>query len=99
LSSTGAVEIELPDDDPQAFEILLNIIYSKLKQVPRGIDLNMLTRISILIDKYYFHKAAMFFTNMWFDAIEPQVLVVANRLRFGCESQAAAAYCCLFCLL
>jgi hypothetical protein len=24
---------------------------------------------------------------------------VANRLRFGCESQAAAACCCLFCLL
>jgi hypothetical protein len=47
--------------------------------VPRVIDLDMLTRISILIDKYYFHEAAIFFTNMWFDALEPQVLVAFTK--------------------
>lgn len=65
LETKGKVEIPLPDDDPDAFTILLDIIHSRTNQVPRQVDLGLLTKLSILVDKYQMHEAAGIFPEVW----------------------------------
>lgn len=44
--------VELPDDDPTAFGLLLMIIHSHFDKVPSAIDIQALYDITILTDKY-----------------------------------------------
>ncbi|KAJ5041068.1 uncharacterized protein L3040_005623 [Drepanopeziza brunnea f. sp. 'multigermtubi'] len=52
LQSTGKAEVPLPDDDPAAFKILLDIVHGFPSKVPRSVDLSTLANLSILVDKY-----------------------------------------------
>jgi hypothetical protein len=70
LSATGKVEIPLSDDDPDAFTIILDIIHGRNRQVPREIDLELLSPISKLVDKYQMVEAVESFSNGWINAIE-----------------------------
>jgi hypothetical protein len=69
LSATGKVEIPLPDDDPSAFMIILDIIHGRNRQVPREIDLDLLSSISKLVDKYQMVEVVESFSNGWIDAV------------------------------
>ena len=57
LSSAGKVEVPLPDDNPTAFIIVLDVIHGRNKRVPRKMDLEMLARISVIVDKYQMAEA------------------------------------------
>lgn len=57
LQSAGHVKIPLPDDDPEALTILLNICHLQMKQVPHIVDQHTLASIACLVDKYCFHEA------------------------------------------
>jgi len=52
LEQKGMVEIVLPDEEPDSFNILLNIIHGRTKKVPRRIDLVQLTKLSTLVGKH-----------------------------------------------
>lgn len=73
LRRTGSVEIPLPDDDPDAFLILLNIIHGRIRKVPLQVDLQMLTQLAILVDKYEIHECVEMFTNFWFAHLQPTI--------------------------
>lgn len=66
LRTVGSVEIPLPEDDPDAFLILLNIIHGHLRQVPLQVDLQTLTQLAILVDKYELHERIEVFAGFWF---------------------------------
>jgi hypothetical protein len=65
LESKGHVEILLPDDDPQAFTILLNIIHGRSKKVPRRVDLLLLQKLAVLVDKYQMQEVVAVFSEIW----------------------------------
>ncbi|KAK2873447.1 hypothetical protein FQN49_002370 [Arthroderma sp. PD_2] len=73
LRVTGSVEIPLPDDDPDAFLIILNIIHGHLRQVPLEVDLHMLTQLAILVDKYELHERIEMFASFWFRNLKPTI--------------------------
>jgi hypothetical protein len=52
LRSNGSVEIPFPEDNPDAFLILLKIIHGMTRQVPHDMDFEMMNEIAILVDKY-----------------------------------------------
>ena len=56
LAEMGMVEVPLPDDDPTAFTILLDIIHGRGSRVPRKLNLTLLTDIAVLVDKYRLHE-------------------------------------------
>ncbi|CAG8978376.1 hypothetical protein HYALB_00010395 [Hymenoscyphus albidus] len=60
LRRNGSVKIPLPDDDPAAFTILMNIVHAKNKAISSQIDLPLVTQFTILVDKYEMHEAAGF---------------------------------------
>lgn len=73
LATSGTLELPLPDDDPAAFAILLNIIHGHTRKVPRIINLEMLTSISVLVDKYNLHEAVEVYSDMWITHLQESV--------------------------
>lgn len=71
LRSAGYVEISLPDDDPDAFELLMNIVHNKSWLLPRHLDLKALVGLSILADKYQMEKALVFYVDTWIELLRP----------------------------
>lgn len=65
LHSEGSVEIELPDDDPDAFVILLDVIHGHTRKVARKTTLFMLNQIAVLVNKYHMVEVIEVFSNMW----------------------------------
>ncbi|KAI9844826.1 MAG: hypothetical protein M1837_005244 [Sclerophora amabilis] len=65
LRAKGMVEIPLPDDDPSALLILLNIIHGYIRKVPQKVNFLMLTQLSVLIDKYELHEVAELISSQW----------------------------------
>ncbi|KAH6713229.1 hypothetical protein DL95DRAFT_74558 [Leptodontidium sp. 2 PMI_412] len=55
--SEGSVEDPLPDDDPRAMKILLDIVHGRNRRVPRKVSLRILTAIAVLADKYLMVEA------------------------------------------
>lgn len=73
LSLTGSVEIPMPDDDPDAFLILLNILHGRIRKVPLAVDLETLTQIATLVDKYDIMEPVELFANFWFDNLKSTI--------------------------
>ncbi|KAK7887300.1 hypothetical protein LTR67_009720 [Exophiala xenobiotica] len=63
------VLVPLPDDNPDAMVILLNIVHGLSRHVPRKINETSFLDVVMLIDKYEFHEAAYVFTDIWFEAL------------------------------
>lgn len=70
LQSMGTLRLPLPGDDPAALLVLLNIIHGQTEETPLQVDLCMLTRIAILVDKYRLHKAVKIFSRIWIGRVE-----------------------------
>lgn len=65
LLSKGKVEVPLPDDDVSAFIIILDIIHGRNRRVPRQVSLDMLTSITILVDKYQLVESVEAYSDGW----------------------------------
>jgi BTB/POZ domain len=73
LRSTGKVEQTLPEDDPAAFEILLNIIHGRTRSVPRQVDLPLLARLAITTDKYELWEVVEMFSDVWITHLQDSI--------------------------
>lgn len=65
LDEEGCVEIGFPDDDPEAFIILLNICHCRSRLVPREVTFECLVEIAILVDKYDMLGMVKFYSDTW----------------------------------
>ncbi|CAG8978375.1 hypothetical protein HYALB_00010394, partial [Hymenoscyphus albidus] len=73
LSLNGTVTINLPEDNPAAFEILMNIIHAKNRSIPKKVTLQMLAELAILVDKYRMHESTGFLADMWIAELEEDI--------------------------
>lgn len=73
LRSKGRVEVALPDDDTKAMEVILNIVHGRVRQVPREVTLEVLTALSILVDKYQMHEVVELYVEIWMVHLKPRV--------------------------
>lgn len=71
LKEQGFVEIELldPEDDPVTMMIILGIIYDKGIQVPEELNLPLLYKVAVLVDKYQWHDLVAPRAVSWYDKI------------------------------
>ncbi|KAM3066352.1 hypothetical protein ACMFMF_010314 [Clarireedia jacksonii] len=70
LKEMKKINLPLPDDDLEAMKILVHIIHCKLKHVPLKVDLNLLTDIAILVDKYRMHEVTMIMAPIWSEGVD-----------------------------
>lgn len=69
LRIEGSTDIALGDDDPDAFEILLNIIHGLTRRVPRNVSLDMLTKLAVLVNYYQMHEVVELFSDTWINTL------------------------------
>lgn len=77
LNANGSVELEIPDTDPKAFLIILNIIHLRRRCVPQSVDLDTLTELAVLTDYFQCHDALRPYPTSWRGWLKgtiPQVL-------------------------
>lgn len=65
LSATGKVSVPLPDDDPDALKLLLDILHHRTLQVPKTISLSTMTNLTILVDKYQMVEVLGAYQHIW----------------------------------
>lgn len=76
LNANGSVELEIPDTDPKALLIILNIIHLRRRCVPQSVDLDTLTKLAVLTDYFQCHDALGPYPTSWGGWLEgtiPQV--------------------------
>jgi hypothetical protein len=74
LRIEGSTDIALGDDDPDAFEILLNIIHGLTRRVPRRVTLDMLTKLAVLVNYYQMHEVVELFSDTWINTLAKEGL-------------------------
>ncbi|TGO12265.1 hypothetical protein BTUL_0091g00090 [Botrytis tulipae] len=67
LLACGKVEIKLPDDDPDAFAIVANVIHHRNKMVPEEISFQSFVKVAIITEKYQISGAMRWVSKEWFD--------------------------------
>ena len=65
LRAHGRVEVVLPDDDYNAFVIVMNVAHGHRRKVPRNVDLDTFARIATLVDKYEWHELMEDHAEKW----------------------------------
>jgi hypothetical protein len=70
LLGKGKSGVPLPDDNVQAFIIILNIIHGHNRLVPRQISFDMMTEIMLLADKYQIVEALEAFSFGWIENLK-----------------------------
>lgn len=73
LAANGKAEISLPDDDPDAFAVLMCVVHGRTRSIPREVDLDLLSRISTLVDKYQLHEVVEIVSNRWISFLEAKL--------------------------
>ncbi|KAF7898374.1 hypothetical protein EAF00_004820 [Botryotinia globosa] len=66
LLACGKVEIKLPDDDPDAFAIVANVIHHRNKMVPEEISFQSFVKVAIITEKYQIFGAMRWVSKEWF---------------------------------
>ena len=61
----GAKEIKLPDDDSNAFELMLKILYHDVKVLSQAPSFDQLWQLSVLADKYDMHPVVQAHFLRW----------------------------------
>jgi hypothetical protein len=68
LKENRFVQVKLlgPEDDPTAMIIILGIIYENNVEVPTEMDISMMEKVAVLIDKYQWHALAAPHATSWY---------------------------------
>lgn len=73
LQTSGQVKVPLPDDDPTALKILLDIVHGRVRQVPRQVNLKVMTDLSVLVDKYQMLEIVELYAEIWMSTLKSSV--------------------------
>ncbi|KAF8865167.1 hypothetical protein BDZ45DRAFT_684679 [Acephala macrosclerotiorum] len=65
LKLQGKLELDLEDDGPLAFEILMNVAHVHGLTVPQSVDIKTLTQLAVVVDKYQALEALQPFVQGW----------------------------------
>ncbi|KAJ8067206.1 hypothetical protein OCU04_004571 [Sclerotinia nivalis] len=65
LLAKGKAEIELPDNNPDAFSIIAQIIHGRNQTVPQQVSFKILLELAILTEKYQTHEIIGCISDYW----------------------------------
>ncbi|KAF2181502.1 hypothetical protein K469DRAFT_740767 [Zopfia rhizophila CBS 207.26] len=65
LRSHGHLELAMSGQDPEVTLIVMNIIHGRTRKVPPSVDVNMLTKIAVLVDYLQCHEVIEPFSDKW----------------------------------
>ena len=68
----GRAQLRLPDDNPTALLILMNLIHGQLRKIPEKVDMDTLIEISLLVGKYELVESTGWFADRWLSELETE---------------------------
>ncbi|KAH7125634.1 hypothetical protein B0J11DRAFT_310897 [Dendryphion nanum] len=77
----GRFVIRTEDWDEEAFRILMNVIHTRNRAVPRTIDLDLLAKIAVLVDYYDCSETIELFKDIWIDHVNKTAPAPSNYCR------------------
>lgn len=74
-SNGGQLRLWDLDDvlDVKAFVVVMNIIHGRNRNVPRAVDLEMLSKIAVVVHYLGCHEAVEVFSSIWIDHLKPSI--------------------------
>jgi len=84
----GSVEVPLPDDEPTSWKIILDIIHHNTRSVPQKVDLQTMTNIAVLVDKYQLGDLLWLHAGIWINDLKTSLpnAVTADWIPWLCIS-------------
>ncbi len=70
IGSEGRVKFHMDELDSGAMLIAMNIIHGRTRQVPRSVDLELLTKLAVLVDYLECHESIEPFSDGWIDGLK-----------------------------
>ena len=58
------------DWDAEAFLIVMNVLHSHCRQVPKTVSLEMLAKIAVIVDYYKIYEALQIVVSVWIKALK-----------------------------
>ncbi|KAK4196094.1 hypothetical protein QBC40DRAFT_342952 [Triangularia verruculosa] len=68
--NNGTAEVGAEDWDTEALVIVMNVLHSHYRQVPKKVSLEMLAKIAIIVDYYQIHEALQIIASLWINALK-----------------------------
>ncbi|KAF7854467.1 uncharacterized protein EAF02_011642 [Botrytis sinoallii] len=84
LKTTGKLELPLPDDDPAAMKILIDMIHGRMKLIPAKINLELFTQLAILVDKYRCAEVVCPYHDIWKNTVQDWAFTSEDMTRWLC---------------
>ncbi|KAK3299445.1 uncharacterized protein B0H64DRAFT_100393 [Chaetomium fimeti] len=75
----GVFRIDAEDWDVMALTIVMDVLHSHYRQVPKWLTLKSLVKIAIIVDYYKLHEALQPMTLLWMKSIDPGLPIVSFR--------------------
>ena len=73
LRSQGHVQFSMAEQDPEAMLIVMNIIHGRSRNVPRLVDLDMLTKLAVIVDYLECLEVVEPFSDRWVDNLKGDI--------------------------
>lgn len=88
IRSHGHIELPMSGQDPEAMLIIMNIIHGRTREIPISIDVNILTKIAVLVDYLQCHEVTEPYLDKWIEKTEEGVPKTHSRqpMRWLCIS-------------
>ncbi|KAF3765393.1 hypothetical protein M406DRAFT_16211, partial [Cryphonectria parasitica EP155] len=64
--------------DPAALGILLNVLHGKTRIIPKTLDLDMLTKVAVLVDDFGCNEAIQIWSDLWIQKLEIELPMVSE---------------------
>lgn len=91
LAENGIAVLQMPNVDPEALTILLNIIHGRSRQVPRAVIFDSLVELTILTDYLQCHEVVEPFGVLWTTAISSTI--PTDEVNYELKGWIAASLC------
>ncbi|CAD6454377.1 333f7997-631a-4504-8fdd-147850c0ad40 [Sclerotinia trifoliorum] len=84
LKTLGRLTLPLPEDDPVAMRILIDVIHGHSKYIPKVVHIHAFARFAILADYYQCSAVAEACVNLWKQKIVELSLWKRSETRLAC---------------
>jgi hypothetical protein len=73
LRKEGSLTLSLPEDDIAALSLIIIVINARNDLLPTTYNLQILTGLAIVVDKYNFHASVIPWAKIWTASLESQL--------------------------
>lgn len=80
LGADGSIEVNIPETDPYALLIILDIIHCRGARVPRIVDFDKLIDLAVLTDYFQCHEALEPYPSIWLESLKGKVPSVHSNI-------------------